>query len=168
MDFFNNDTANSVQLISMPIESIGFMLTFIEVIKPDIADKIENFIDRAEIQSLSLYKKHLNKLGAFLQNGKLILAMMIFAVAWLAVGIYRTIYDLSFEQISQIFWIVSFPLIVLSFVLVYGILVSSLNSLIKFLNTFSNGKALGSIGLILAFLGLCGEIYQVLTLFFGT
>lgn len=43
---FNNLWAIYIQHVSFPLEAIGLLLVFIEVKYPEIADRIENTIDR--------------------------------------------------------------------------------------------------------------------------
>jgi hypothetical protein len=50
---------------------------------------------------------------------------------------------------------------------VWSLPVRFISLTIRFLNQITNNKAFASIGLLLALLGLVGEIYQVVTLHFG-
>ena len=43
--FFNENWAHFVQCISLPLEITGFTLALIELIRPQLADSIENIID---------------------------------------------------------------------------------------------------------------------------
>lgn len=50
--------------------------------------------------------------------------------------------------------------------LLFGLcLFKILRSIIEKLNNFSGGHALGTVGVVLAFLGFIGELYQILTIY---
>jgi len=58
--FFNNNVADIVQVISLPVEVTGFLLALTEIVSPKTADRIEYAIDYVRIWSKRYLKKSLH------------------------------------------------------------------------------------------------------------
>lgn len=150
--FFNNETANTVQLISLPLEAIGFFLTYVEIWKPKIFYKLENLFvtiyrftsSFSAIATEENSKDTAEKWGVMITIILLILSPIISSKA----------FDTQFHVI--IYMIIG-GIITLSFFVTTWIFL---------IYRLSNGKGVvGGLGLLLAFLGLLGELYQVITMF---
>lgn len=194
MPFFDEHIATIVQLISAPLEIVGFGLAFIQIKSPDMADSIETHIQKAipwaahGLRKLGL--RILLKLEGLLDNEPLMIFILIVgSLGFLCFGllVVIVIYGFIVELIFPVYrydpnvdWLL-YPLgaIIVLGMIGYGIswviLLLSLalqtvsifvNLIFNGLNDYTNGKALGAIGLILAMTGVLGEIYQVCVIFF--
>jgi hypothetical protein len=177
MAFLNSAAADTVQLYSFPLEILGFALTSIEVLWPHIADRIENGFDRwVEIWVVHIMlplKLALDMSGIrhegrqSLKGDTRITSYEIFNTQ-LLILIFSIIGSIIYVIIlraytTQIFVLMLIPLLCLTLVIsLYSV------NLTKIVNDLTHGKALGAIGLSMAFLGLLAEVYQVLTICFGT
>ncbi|MEQ9309845.1 MAG: hypothetical protein RLN90_10350 [Balneolaceae bacterium] len=175
MPFFNDNTANLVQLISAPLEIIGFTLAFIEIKYPEFADKIEHTFD---VITDFLLKVSRDRLPKWNEDSRWLLRQddILKALGWgvplillfLVSGFLQET-DLISPNVIFALWLIVIPLVALFSRNWIGILISlpiiPLKNLFSFLNKFSKGRALGTVGLILASMGVFGELYQIGALF---
>ena len=117
-----------LQILMLSLEIIGISLALIELRSPQLADKIEAFLLRAEPITDGVIKGLFNKK---LQDSPITPAH----------------YAANNEFLALLFFIVLLPVLLI-------------NLLIKFLNRFSKGRGLGSLGLLLAIAGGGLEVYQ--------
>lgn len=155
MEFFNELWANRLQYWTIWFEVVGFSLTFIEVLKPELADRIE-----ARIDELSQHRLAVEPLGAL--DGCLGLFGIILMSLVLLVGLLMTNSKSEFEVGDGFIIIIVMIPIIGS--LTYILLIRVLGVIINKLNAISNGHALGTLGLIIALIGLLGEAYQYITM----
>ena len=144
MPFFSDSIADNVQLISLPLEATGFFLTYLELFKKEKIDAFESLIEKVHKKVSS---KKRSRLG-FIKFISIALPLMVFVF--------------YIEQLTAEVIIMS---IVLTLVYFYDFTVVSLTLFIDFLKKLTNGRVAGSLGLTLAFLGILGEVYQVLNIF---
>ena len=186
MNMFNEEWAVNVQHVTIWLELVGFTLTFIEVLYPKIADSIEKAIDDVPIVAsyflsgndfLTLYYRYLivwdrktRKLISELMPLESVEKTFSFKLTAVVVFIlFGVLYVLSGFFASKLFlytgitWLAVLTLFI--FVLVGSNLAFvQIQKLIAKLNSLSDGRAIGSMGLILAFAGLLGEAYQYITM----
>jgi len=173
--FFNENYANIIQFISLPLETIGGILTCIELLRPKLADKIEGFLD-----NLTQFKKIFIHFRIFIDAlGEAVGSCAYFICLYLiASGKFNFLYSKVGEILSHLGFLAPILMgqfVVFSMFIITGLLISApyivgyiisilISNFIKLLNKLSNGRALGCFGLLLAFLGILGEFYQVITL----
>ena len=147
-------------MVSLPLEIVGFTLAFIEVMVPDLSTDFEEYLDSHKLDITTI---------------KIVIFAMIFGWGLVALGFWdlglenylrENIID-NFNPFSQLgdLFVLIFLFIISFLILSLGIRGFVLPFTVSFLNTISDGKAIGSFGLILAYLGVCGEIYQVITMY---
>lgn len=149
--------------VSIGVEVAGFVLTFIEIIFPSFADRVENFIQsnrypflyigKITLSSYNLFESpywYQQTMHFFTKRRKWLidllfvpLIFLLILVLWVTT-IVNTIGIIIMFLVSTMFMFVCLPL----------------SYLIEFLNYISKGKALGALGLLLAFVGLIFECYQ--------
>ncbi|MEQ8553417.1 MAG: hypothetical protein RIC06_22465 [Cyclobacteriaceae bacterium] len=171
--YFNECLAATVQKISLPLELSGFLLAFIELKTPNLARKIEEFLEEIPTyldNAIDFFGEFLfGTIGEnkFIQYSLYILGFVLF-VAMVA-SFTGALFIFSFSE----FWE---PIIFLLKVIAIGgsislallFLLAFISRILDFLDDFSHGKALGAFGLLLALTGSLGEIYQIIVLIMNT
>ena len=183
LSFFDLNISNFIQLISLPLELIGFTLTCIEMFYPNTADSIENKIDALGLNSMNRY-------NSFIEKTKKV-SPLIFRIFFGVIACCTPIIAISFsgfhllEDLSAFFWII-YVIIFIKIIIfclpyimdflvqimiglialietiyyIFGILLFYPTSkIISWLNKITKGKALGSIGVILGVIGVLIEFY---------
>lgn len=151
MEFFNDSVANALQYISLSLEVFGLLLAFIEIKTPKTADKIEKGINRLEY--------YVKGLGQKLTNNHHYEALITVFIFLLFVAVVPTLWGLF--TLPLWIWII-FDVIGVIVGLTIGL--HLLVDFIESLNAFSNGRALGSLGIFVSSLGVMGELYQLITI----
>jgi len=170
---FKGDTADVVQLISLPLEVLGFALAMLEILFKPHAARIEGCIDRFGIKSRSLM--------APVSRIVLIGIAVLLGVTGASLGTLGLLHALfrpvSDRSLSYPAWMAAHELllrvpsvVVMAFALWGSLMLLLLvlwtaHKTIDGLNALSGGHALGTLGLILACLGVSGELYQVITMY---
>lgn len=168
--FFNDEWADNIQMISIWLEALGLGLVIIEIFKNEWARRIEAFIDNTEertsvwfakIGSFLPYSVETEKRSGIVSGPFLRWLLTICFLGYTFMYIERMV---NGEVLGQLDTVVFFFMGIVSIITLAYYLLKGLNAFIRFLNKLSAGKALGSIGLLLAILGFTGEVYQVLTM----
>lgn len=160
MTFLSEQVANNLQRIAVLFEFLGLSLTFIEVKYPAHADSIERTIDSWTRRFFG-WSDQLDPRGNLFPNSPVPGCLAAFAVGFIPLGFLLFERFLPAEVRFYVGWgiaLVYVPIFAPFFVLYY------LGTTLKQLDEWSNGRALGSLGVFLAFVGFTMEIYQVLTL----
>lgn len=142
-DIWDNEISNKVQVISLLLEIVGLALALFQFYFEEKAVRIERKIMKFANDSYLLKKGRVYKNGI----GSLICLLLI----W-----YGIIGEVNLKGL---------PLILGSIFLI-AFLLNSIILLIVLFNKLSKNKSIGGLGLLLAIIGIIGEIYQVLTLHF--
>lgn len=170
--FFNETIAASLQYVTFPLELTGLALALIEVRFPKAAEYLTRKIERlsAPIQelrsgqsrgdstmerSLGALLSRLIKTGFYILTA-IYLGKLIYELITLGPGPDRLVGMLFSYIISGIIMIVA--LVVIG-VTVYFLVVGGSD----FARRFVAGRAIGTLGILIAGVGLLGELYQVLT-----
>lgn len=163
-EFFNNDTANILQHISIFIELTGFILIIIEIYFADTADRIEKFLDTFSYYSVAVDK--IRGKSKFL-GGVSWLTMALSMILFSIIG-FTNIYTYLPVQLVYIFYI---PVVALMVYFLCAIIITFapilaliLSRILKALNYIAKDRALGALGVILSLIGLMFETYQVAVL----
>lgn len=181
---------NIIQLLSFPIEIFGFFLTFTELFFSQIADRIEASIDwlGEVLKNLSLgffrWSVMASK-GLIGYFGGLFIQLVIGCILAIIsqelgckinppLSVDRNPYvtreewyeaSENAEPLENLLVVLfHFSTIIIFFISIcigFYLIIKIISGLIFFLNKITNGKALGSIGLIFALIGLSGETVQV-------
>ncbi len=176
---FTDHNADIVQIISLPLELIGFVLAFIEVRQPSKADRIEKGIDILIDRLFNIIKKRSPKDGTSLPLAILMylsVAAALLGCFWICQKYVPILYERSkdyfFDYFDYFAWFVGWLGIIFSsmgiLIFVFFIVITILLIILKiialilnYLDRYAHGRALGAFGLILALFGLIGEIFQV-------
>ena len=139
--------SNEIQLATFILEILGVTLAFIEIRFPYKADRIERRIRRSEDWVRNLGEKITNnRLTEWTMTAFIIVFFLSMSDWW---GLW---------ELPTAVWIV-FSVIYFVVGTIFGLYI--IEEVIKILNHQSNGRALGALGVILAILGLAGEIVQM-------
>lgn len=163
MQFFNENTSNYLQFFSMTMEVLGISLAYLEIKYKSIARSIEEKIlnDEEKIKEFAM-KLMENKIFSALVT-IFIIILFFFFVPYMF-GFYDHVLPPDMKSIQQtIMWVTS-PVIVL---FIIGLCLILLGDFVSWLNHFSDGHAIGALGVVITGLGLLGEVYQILTIFYG-
>ncbi len=197
MSILNEQVANILQLFSMPLETIGFGLVLVELYRPRLTVQLERWLTDLPATLAMLIPAKVNRLEAFndkwshwyvtgtheesqivcFAGGYVLGAIggLVFLVANIVMGTFTTpilLYTVFGVIAFAVFG--SIPLLMCAqaandltkkFCRVF---IGTVTQLIHFLNWLSGGRTMGAIGLVLAFLGLIRETYQVAVLLGST
>lgn len=148
---FLDSVADLIQEASLIVTIVGLSLAWCEIKAPRFADRMENFVDDLEHKMADM--------GLGIQQS---MGFQILITVWLFFVFLGIIpWALDAWNMHFLLWITFWGLTAM-FSAVVG--VHLLVDFIAFLNAFSNGHALGTIGIMLGFLGFLGEVYQVVAM----
>lgn len=163
MQFFNETTSNYLQFFSMIMEILGISLAYVEIKYKPFARRIETKILREEHRIKKFaFKLMENKLFSALVT-IFIMIVFFFGIPYYA-GFYDHILPPDMKSIQNtIIWVTA-PFV---FLFSAGMGLIILGDFVSWLNRFSDGHAIGALGVVITGLGLTGEVYQVLTIYYG-
>lgn len=176
MPFFQEDAANVVQLISLPLEVIGCSFAFIEVFTPKTADRIENWFDHTQKEIKAIVEWAQGKtpeedepkmnLWVRIEHASLTVRILFYSLLFL-LGPFAilSVIAIIFSPIATGLGLALIIAIFIFTTLVITWMLGLFGKTIALFNRITNGYALGAIGVILASIGVLGEVYQVLTIF---
>lgn len=142
-------------ITSFVLEVTGLILTFIEIKFPEIADKVEDWVDGMEFYLKNIGNRS-SKTYTFETTLTLsILNGLIFGFWWLGSKMSSSIQP---PILPITIWVIIFGIFLYT-ALIIGFFLTS--EFIDFLNKFSNGRALGTLGLIIGMVGITIEIIQM-------
>ncbi len=160
MRFFNETTSEYVQFISMVFEIMGITLAYIEIRYKPLATRIEAKIMAEETRLKDFaYQLIQNKLSVSLITVFITIVFFI-EIPYLA-GLFDKIIPPDWKSVEHIVIWSTFPIIFLFIAWVAAIFVGDF---VAWLNEFSEGHAIGALGVVITALGLMGDTYQAITI----
>ena len=154
MEIFNDDLSDVLQYVSLILESVGLTLAFIEIKSPNTAALLE--------ASIHGFENHLKELGNKIASNKVTQNIVSTFIILIFLAVIPALWGLF--ELPIFVWVIFF-FVAAIFLFVIGIFL--LGAFINSLETFSHGRAIGALGVCLASLGIFGEIYQILNIWFG-
>jgi len=154
MKFLNSTVANDLQYLTLIFEVVGFTLAFIEIKYPKGAHRIERGFKGLE--------KAVQRMSYRMAKNPVVQTLITIFILLLFAAVIPTVWGL-FSLPSYVWWMFSSVGIAVGAIIGLHLAVDFLDSL----NRFSNGKAIGALGVCLGSLGIMGEIYQILVLWYG-
>ena len=163
MHFFNETASTYLQFFSMFMEVIGITLAYLEIRYKPVARKLEATIQVFEgtIKEFG-YKLLENKMFSTLIS-VFVIVVFFFEIPYMA-GFYDKILPTDYRGIQDVMLWMTSPVV---FLFVLSVLIVFFAEFVAWLNRFSDGHAIGALGVVITFLGFLGETYQVLTIFYG-
>ena len=160
MTFFNETASQYIQFISMVFEVVGITLAYIEIRYKPFANKIEAKIQAEEGRVKDFaYMLLKNKLSVALIT--VFITMVFFIEIPYLAGFFDKIIPKDWKNIeTAVIWL-TFPIIVGFVGLTFAIL---MGDFVSWLNEFSEGHAIGALGVVITFVGLLGDSYQAITI----
>ena len=160
MQFFNDTFSEYVQFVSMALEVIGITLAYTEIRYKPLADRIEAKIMREESRIKNfVYTLIENKV--FVTLVTLFITVVFFIEIPYMVGFFDRIVPPEWSHIKSLILWFTIPIMVL---FAMGISIVLLGDFVGWLNRFSNGHAIGALGVVVTSAGLAGDTYQVVTI----
>jgi len=145
----------------MFLEVVGITLAYIEIRYKPLATRIEMKILKEETRIMGfVYNLLKNKFFSALIT-IFITVVFFIEIPYLA-GFFDKIVPHEWDNVKiGVIWS-TFPIIIL---FALGFCIILMGDFISWLNAFSDGHAIGALGVVVTFLGLLGETYQVITIF---
>lgn len=158
--FFNETASQYLQFISMVFEVVGITLAYIEIRYKPLANQIEQKIlaEESRIKDFA-YKLIENKLSVTLIT--VFITIVFFVEIPYLVGFFDRIIPNDWKNIETIVIWATFPIIIM-FIILIGLIL--MGDFVSWLNHFSEGHAIGALGVVVTFLGLLGDTYQAITI----
>ena len=147
----------------MAMEILGITLAYTEIKYKEVARRIEYKI-QSEEDKIKQFAHRLmqNKLFSALVT-IFIIIVFFFGIPYYA-GFYDHILPPDLKSIQNtIIWVTA-PFV---FLFSVGLGLIILGDFVSWLNRFSDGHAIGALGVVITGLGLIGECYQILTILYG-
>jgi hypothetical protein len=144
----------------MVFEIAGITLAYIEIRYKPLAIRIESKIlaEENRIKEFA-YKLIQNKLSVTLIT--LFITVVFFIEIPYLAGLFDKIIPNDWKNVETIVIWSTFPIIFLFIVLIAAIL---MGDFVSWLNQFSQGHAIGALGVVITFIGLLGDTYQAVTI----
>lgn len=157
---FYTEVANVLQFFSLPMELLGILLALIEIRYRKVAEFFRQHIlgtwaeitdgffagvVRGQRRTTRRNPLWLNVLG---------MLVAVAAVAWLVWQVARA------PASDQVFFIVLLVVLILVPLALGPMIRWLLRAILRFIGTFAQGREIGTLGLIIAMLGLTAEAYQ--------
>jgi hypothetical protein len=167
---FSNAIANYVQQVSLILEAVGLTLAYVELRRPELARSLENKLDistelfiwlaRSLIPPELIPKRLPKDSNGQPTDRQKSLGVTVIKTCFLLDLIFLIV--LLFGLIRPMTFLLIFIGTGSPFYL--GLIAVAFALLVNALNRLGNERALGSIGLLLAAVGLVGELYQVIVI----
>ncbi len=170
--FFNETIAAYLQYVTFPLELIGLSLALIEVRFPKVAAYLTRQIERLSVPMQELRSGQSGGESLIERSLGVLLSRLIKTGFYILTAIYgvKLIYQLLSSEpaldwltgmlFSYVIWaiIMTVALVVLGLAVFFLVVGGS-----EFARRFVAGRAIGTLGILIAGLGLLGELYQLLT-----
>jgi hypothetical protein len=160
MSLFTETASNYVQFISMVFEVVGITLAYIEIRYKPLATRIETKIlmEESRIKAFA-YRLIENRMSVALIS--VFITMVFFIEIPYLVGFYDRIIPDNWKYLEATVVWSTFPVIFMFVGLIVAIL---MGDFVAWLNRFSEGHAIGALGVVVTAVGLVGDSYQALTI----
>jgi hypothetical protein len=174
MDLFNDSIATQLQYFTLPLELLGITLAYIELRLPKTAARITRWIERMATPIESLRESQADaeatierSLVAFLTR---LIRFGVFVVAGVfLIRLFLRLANTGFSGSLLLAWAINVTVsVIVTIVALVVIGVTAYFFVVggsDFVKRFVAGRAIGTLGIVLASFGLLGEFYQFLALF---
>ena len=170
--FFNETVAAGLQYVTFPLELIGLTLALIEVRFPKLAAYLTEQIEQLSAPMRDLRSDESSGESMMERSLGLLLSRVLRTGYYILTAIYiaKLIYQLI-DRGPETSWLIGLLIsyIVSGVVLTIALLVLGLTMYFlvvggsDFARRFVAGRAIGTLGILIAGIGLLGELYQLLT-----
>lgn len=151
LPFFNEQAANIVQFLSLPLEIYGLILILVELKNPKLAKEWEAKLDKMAENPSQNFSSYFEFIGYFSVPFFLFILYIAINHYGTAIGVIILSILAAWIGSSIIGWF--FTILAVAYY--------------PHIHRFANGHSIGAIGLFLAALGALGEVYQVFALIFN-
>lgn len=169
---FNETVAAGLQYVTFPLELIGLTLALIEVRFPTLAANLTQKIEQLSAPIRDLRSDQSGSESLMERSLGLLLSRVLWAGYFILTAIYtaKLIYQL-FDRGPETSWLIGllFSYVVSGVIMTIALLVLGLTMYFlvvggsDFARRFVAGRAIGTLGILIAGIGLLGELYQLLT-----
>ena len=170
--FFSETIAAYLQYVTFPLELIGLSLALIEVRFPEVAANLTRQIERLSVPMQELRSGQSGSESLIERSLGALLSRLIKTGFYILTAIYsiNLIYQLFSREpepgwlagmlFSYVIWAITMTvsLVLLGLAIFFLVVGGS-----EFARRFVAGRAIGTLGILIAGLGLLGELYQLLT-----
>lgn len=173
MEFvFNENLAARLQYLTLPLELIGLSLALIEIRFPRAAEYLTRQIERLAMPMKSMRAGESGPESLMERSLATLLKRVLNAGFGLLTLIYfiRGVYGL-FTRWPELGWLIGFGIgyLISTIVLAIALVLVGITTFFlvvggtDFAQRFVAGRAIGTLGILIAGLGLLGELYQFIT-----
>jgi len=170
--FFNATIAARLQYVTFPLELTGLALALIEVRFPTVAERLARQIERLSTPLEELRSGQSGSESVMERSLETLLSRLLRTGLYILTAIYGTrfIYQLLSRE-PDLNWLLgvflgylfsgivtTIALVILGLVVFFLVVGGS-----DFARRFVAGRAIGTLGILIAGLGLLGELYQLIT-----
>lgn len=158
---FQQAWANAVQLISLPLEILGLLLAWTEVMRPVRAQRITEVL--LALGRIRFPAEGIGSVGRLAWRLFIAIELALMAIAWLLVFSFveNLVPARTPLRVLSVLGLAIGPIV--GSILLFRSVAWSLTRL----DVVSNGRPLGAFGLLLAAVGTAGEVYQVAVLVYS-
>tara|TARA_B100000315_G_scaffold185806_1_gene174990 strand:- start:20768 stop:21280 length:513 start_codon:yes stop_codon:yes gene_type:complete len=159
---FSNELSNTLQMFTFPLEVIGLTLAAVEVRFPELAARLAGYVSReaksmtpiGQLEMWNAQRRKTSSLSPIREKMNLYLLPVISYTRFMPIALGLTFVGMIIISIlnADFHGLLMMSLLMLV-VICYG-------SLIYFADRFVEGRAVGTLGIIIAGLGVLGEAYQ--------
>ena len=170
--FFNETVAAGLQYVTFPLELIGLTLALIEVRFPRLAAYLTQQIEHLSAPMRDLRSDQANNESMMERSLGLLLSRVLRTGFYILTAIYtaKLIYQLL-DRGPETSWLIGLLIsyIISGVIVTVALLVLGLTMYFlvvggsDFARRFVAGRAIGTLGILIAGIGLLGELYQLLT-----
>jgi|GEM_PF-1365928 len=169
---FNETVAAGLQYVTFPLELIGLTLALIEVRFPRVAEQLTQQIERLSAPLRDLRSGQSGSESMMERSLGLLLSRLLWTGYLILTAVYvaKLIYQLI-DRGPETSWLLGLLIsyIVTGIIMTIALLVLGLTMYFlvvggsDFARRFVAGRAIGTLGILIAGIGLLGELYQLLT-----
>ncbi len=169
---FNETVAAGLQYVTFPLELVGLTLALIEVRFPRIAAYLTRQIERLSAPMRDLRSDRPSSESMMERSLGLLLSRVLWSGYFVLTAVYaaKLIYQLI-DRGLETGWLIALLMsyIISGIIMTIALLVLGLSMYFlvvggsDFASRFVTGRAIGTLGILIAGIGLLGELYQLLT-----
>jgi len=171
MELFSNEVSSTLQYFTFPLEVVGLTLAAIEVRFPQVASRINSYLleeedyqGRMSQKSIveTIFRPEVPPVGPLRKLSPL--QMRVFTISMLGIGCFIFLL-VAYSMYQEGHYLPALMTVVLLIAIIASFKqLSRVGSVVyRFINDWVPGRTVGTLGIIIAGIGVLGEAYQFTT-----